>query len=184
MRARVHSEREEIEQAIADYSKAIELRASDDSLYSGRGFAALKKGDKAAAVEDFSKAIELKPDEGAYYTARSYVYVSQGDSAKAIDDFTRLMALKPDDKDLILRRANLYLKLNKPNEALADYEKILTKDPQNVIALAGKGEAIAKQGNRRAGAEELQKALQIASDPKEKEEIQTKLREIGVGPLQ
>jgi hypothetical protein len=50
--------------------------------------------------------------------------------------------------------------------------------------LAGKGEAIAKQGNRRAGAEELQKALQIASDPKEKEGIQTKLREIGVGPLQ
>jgi len=95
-----------------------------------------------------------------------------------------LIALNPDDEDLILRRANLYLKLNKPNEALADYEKVLTKDPQNVVALAGKGEAIAKQGNRRAGAEELQKALQIASDPKQKEGIQTKLREIGVGPLQ
>jgi predicted Zn-dependent protease len=110
--------------------------------------------------------------------------VSQRDFLKAIDDFTRLIALRPDDKDLTLRRANLYLKLNRPNEALADCEKILAKDPQNVVAMAGKGEAIAKQGNRRAGAEELQKALQIASDPKEKEGIQAKLREIGVGPLQ
>ena len=137
-----------------------------------------------AAAEDFSRAIELKPDEGAYYTARSYIYVSEGDSAKAVDDFTRLIALRPEDKDLLLRRAQLYLKLNRMNEALADYKNVLAKDPQNVAALAGKGETIAKQGNRRTGAEELQKALQIASDPKKKEEIQAKLREMGVGPLQ
>ena len=68
-------------------------------------------------------------------------------------------------------------------ESLADYEKVLAKEPDNVAALAGKGEVIANQGNRRAGAEFLQQALRLATDPKEKETIQTKLRGIGVGPL-
>jgi tetratricopeptide (TPR) repeat protein len=144
----------------------------------------LKKGDKTAALEDFSKGLELKPNQAAYYTARSYIYMSQGDFARAIDDFTRLLALNPDDKDLRLKRASLYLKVNETNEALADYEKVLANDARNVIALAGRGEALAKQGHRRAGAEALQQALQIASDPKKKVEIEAKLREIGVGPLQ
>ena len=66
----------------------------------------------------------------------------------------------------------------------ADYEKVLAKDPKNATALAGEGEVIAKKGDRRAGAAKLQQALQLASDPKDKERIQVKLREIGVGPLQ
>ena len=86
--------------------------------------------------------------------------------------------------DLHLRRADLYLQLNETDEALADYEQVLAKDPKNVTALAGKGEVIARKGDRRAGATQLQQALQLASDPKEKERIQFMLREIGVGPLQ
>jgi predicted TPR repeat methyltransferase len=73
--------------------------------------------------------------------------------------------------------------LNKLDESLADYEKVLAKDPKNVAALAGKGEVIAKKGDRRAGAEQLQAALRLATDPKDKESIQAKLRAIGVGPL-
>src|SRR5262249_50753514 len=153
-------------------------------LYEARGFARLKKGDKSGALEDFGKAIELKPAEGAYYTARLYIYLNEGDSEKAAGDYTHLIELKPDDMDLYLRRADLYLKLNKNDQALADYEKVLAKDSNNVAALAGKGEAIAKKGDRRDGAAQLQQALKLASDPKEKERIQAKLREIGVGPLQ
>ena len=50
-------------------------------------------------------------------------------------------------------------------------------------ALAGKGEVIANQGDRKAGAELLQQALRLATGPKEQEKIQAKLRGIGVGPL-
>ena len=66
---------------------------------------------------------------------------------------------------------------------MTDYERVLAKDPKNVEALAGRGEMVAKKGDRRAGAEQLRQALQLASDPKEKDVIQSKLRAIGVGPL-
>ncbi|MBV9130544.1 MAG: tetratricopeptide repeat protein, partial [Verrucomicrobia bacterium] len=102
---------------------------------------------------------------------------------KALGDLTHLIALKPDHIELYLRRANLYLQLNKKDESLADYERVLAKDPQNVAALAGKGEVIAKKGNRRAGAEQLEEALRLATDPRDKANIQAKLHGIGVGPL-
>ena len=184
LRAQVNYEKDQFDPAIADYSKAIGLRSDDAALYSARGFARLKKGDKSGALEDFSKAIALQPGESAYYTDRLYIYLSRGDAEKAVGDFTHLIALKPDETDLYLRRADLYLKLNKYEEARADYEKVLANDPNNVAALSGEGEVIAKRGDRRAGAAKLQQALQLASDPKDKERIQVKLREIGVGPIQ
>ena len=82
-----------------------------------------------------------------------------------------------------MRRADLNRKLRQYDESLADYEKVLSKEPANVRALVGKGEVIANQGNRKAGAELLQEALRLATDPKEQEKIQAKLRGIGVGPL-
>ena len=126
---------------------------------------------------------ELKPDEISYYEARLYLYNSTDNFEKALGDLTHLIALKPDETDLFFRRAEIYLKLGRNDESLADYEKVLAKNPKNVAALAGKGEVIAKKGDRRAGAEQLQQALRLATDPKEKENIQAKLRAIGVGPL-
>ena len=117
------------------------------------------------------------------YEARLYLYTDEKDSEKILGDLTHLIALKPAETDLYMRRADLYLKLNKYDEALVDYERILAKDPKNTRALAGKGEVIAMKGDRKAGAAQLQEALQMATDPKEKEGIQAKLRAIGVGPL-
>jgi tRNA A-37 threonylcarbamoyl transferase component Bud32 len=48
--------------AIADYTKAIELKPDDASTYHSRGDAKKAKGDLAGASVDYSKAIELKPD--------------------------------------------------------------------------------------------------------------------------
>jgi tetratricopeptide (TPR) repeat protein len=143
----------------------------------------LKKEDKSGALKDFTKAIEVMPDDSSYYEARLYIYNSENDSEKALGDLIHLIALQPDRIELYLHRANLYLKLTKYDESLADYEKVLATEPKNVSALAGKGEAIARKGDRKAGAEQLREALRLATDPKEKEAIQARLRAIGVGPL-
>ena len=45
--------------AIADFSKAIELNASDASAYYSRGLAYLGQGQKALAKEGLLKAMEL-----------------------------------------------------------------------------------------------------------------------------
>ena len=50
------------DEAIADYTKAIELHPKHMLAYNGRGTAYERKGDKARAVADFHQALVLNPN--------------------------------------------------------------------------------------------------------------------------
>ncbi len=58
-RAVAHGLAGDIDSAIADYSKAIEIEPSNASAYDNRGRAYAMKGDHARAAEDQTKAEEL-----------------------------------------------------------------------------------------------------------------------------
>ena len=76
------------EGAIADYTRAIELKPSFPDAYYNRGNAKQVKGDVGAALADFSKAIELKPDLAAAYNKR-------GEAKQAAEKETRLLETPP-----------------------------------------------------------------------------------------
>jgi len=52
----------ELDQAIADFDKAIELDPELAEAYNDRGYAYYLKGEVAKAVSDFEKCIELSND--------------------------------------------------------------------------------------------------------------------------
>ena len=62
------------QEAIENFSKAIDAYPDDASLYNNRGltYFELKKYDKA--LSDFSKAIQLKPDYTVAYCNRGLAY--------------------------------------------------------------------------------------------------------------
>jgi tetratricopeptide (TPR) repeat protein len=72
--------------AIADYSKAIELKPDLAEAYSNRGNARSALGDKQGAIADYSKAIELKPDLAGAYNNRGLARSDLGDKQGAIED--------------------------------------------------------------------------------------------------
>ncbi len=55
----------DMDNAIADFSKAIELKPNDGRAYESRGRAYASKGDYMHAVEDVTKAGELTPKTAA-----------------------------------------------------------------------------------------------------------------------
>ena len=154
------------------------------SLFAARGFARLKKGDKSGAVEDFTKAIELKPDEDVYYEARLYLENGENDFQKALGDLTHLIDLKPDETDLLLAtRGNL----PQTPQVRRVAGGLRESSGQRTRRMSRPWLAKEKSSQKRVTAEpvrnNLQQALRLATDPKEKEKIQTRLRAIGVGPL-
>ena len=62
------------DEAIADYSKAIEINPVDPSLYNNRAmiYGTLLKWNKA--IEDLSKVIELEPQNSSAISKREYAY--------------------------------------------------------------------------------------------------------------
>jgi len=87
--------------AIADLSKAIELKPDYADAYHDRGVAYRRKGDYDLAIADYSKAIELRPDYAFYYHARGDAYRGRGDYDRANADLSRAIELEPSRRAVV-----------------------------------------------------------------------------------
>ena len=76
----------ELDLAIADYNKAVEIFPSFTEAYFNRGIANAKQGNYSRALTDYSKAIELNPGFSAAYEQRAVIYYQLKDYGKAWDD--------------------------------------------------------------------------------------------------
>jgi protein O-mannosyl-transferase len=67
-RGNIFNERDQLNEAMADYQKAIAINPGFARALNNRGIVFAKAGRNAEALEDFNKAIAFKPDfEKAYY---------------------------------------------------------------------------------------------------------------------
>ncbi|PZS00439.1 MAG: hypothetical protein DLM69_06405 [Candidatus Chloroheliales bacterium] len=91
-----HAERK-YEQAVSEYSHAIELVPNDAVAYNGRGLAwrGLESFDQAIA--DFSRAIELNPDYPDAYYNRARVYAALGRKKASRLDLEKASELGSDE---------------------------------------------------------------------------------------
>jgi tetratricopeptide (TPR) repeat protein len=80
--------------AIADFTKGIELNPNDASGYYTRGVARLWD-DLNGAIADYSKAIEIKPDWPYSYKERGYALSLKSNWDGAIADYTKTVELMP-----------------------------------------------------------------------------------------
>src|SRR6266498_1237117 len=82
--------------AIADFTRAIELNPKDDAPYYNRAQAKRLKNDTAGAIADYTRAIELKPDYARAYYNRAMVKKENGDATGAGADFKTAEKLDPE----------------------------------------------------------------------------------------
>src|SRR3989344_7272327 len=61
--AYVYEMENNLNNAISEYKKAIELEPNNFRFHSNLGSAFIKKGDNKAALEEYKKALSLKPDD-------------------------------------------------------------------------------------------------------------------------
>src|ERR1700744_5007297 len=85
--------------AMADYTRAIELKPDDAEAYNNRGFAKQSGNDLAGALADYNQAIKLKPDFAAAYANRGRIEEIEFDFKDAIADYRRAMKLAPTNAD-------------------------------------------------------------------------------------
>ncbi|KKL71137.1 hypothetical protein LCGC14_2097910, partial [marine sediment metagenome] len=84
-----------LEQALADYTKALELDPDFVLAYHNRGLAYANLGDLEQAIADYTKALELDQTLVRAYINRGAAYQKSGDLEQAIRDFGRYLDLVP-----------------------------------------------------------------------------------------
>lgn len=74
---------DQIDKAVKDFGKVIEINNQNVRAYFYRGIASMSAGDFQNAIEDFDRTIELKPDHGTAFIARGSAYAQSGNDYEA-----------------------------------------------------------------------------------------------------
>ena len=77
--------------AVADFSKAIEVRTGFACSYDHRGLVYEKLGDSARAIADYTAALAIAPHNADALYHRGSAYAATGESEKAVADFQLLV---------------------------------------------------------------------------------------------
>src|SRR6266404_1262907 len=100
--------KDQIEQAIADFSELIRIAPKRSGAFTNRGEAYRRKGEFDRAIADLDRAIALNRRQSAAWFNRGIAYSDKGDPDRAIADYSQAIRLNSRDAWYFNNRGNSY----------------------------------------------------------------------------
>jgi tetratricopeptide (TPR) repeat protein len=94
-RGTYYDEHNQLDLALADYDRAIELLPAYLKTYVRRGIVYGKRNQYDLALNDFNRVISVRPDDAIALSNRGNVYKLKGDCALAVEDYSRALQIDP-----------------------------------------------------------------------------------------
>ncbi len=161
-RGNTHAQSGNLEQAIADYSRAIELAPDFVDAYNNRGFAYARAGNLEKAFADYGQAIELNPGYALVYLNRGSAYAESGDLERAIADYDRAIELDPGYALAHFNRGLVHAKTGSLEQAIQDYDRAIELEPDYADAYFGRGNAYYVAGDPERALLDYSKVIELA----------------------
>jgi len=130
-----HLSKGDLDPAIADYTKVIQIDPAYSPAYYHRGIANESRAQYDQAIADFSKAVEINPRHGGAFAARARIYLKTNQRTLALRDAEIAVSLDPFDEELLDTRAHIYEALGRTQRAVADYRRVLSSNPSTKSAI-------------------------------------------------
>jgi len=96
-RGLAYAEERIYQNAISDFTAALNREPSDERLYYDRGTAYVANKQYDLGEQDLSRAIELKPDDERAYVNRSTIYYIREEYDRALKDLKKAVELNPNN---------------------------------------------------------------------------------------
>lgn len=156
--------------ALADYTRVIELDPQLTAAYVGRGNALSAAGRHEPAMADFEHALRLEPDRLDALRGRADAARELHLWDRCLADNNRILELQPSNRDALFGRGFALIESGEPSRAIPDFEACLVREPdlfEAVLNLAIACERAGKVGPMRthyARVLELRPAPKTAAD--------------------
>ena len=153
--ARLRNTKDDLEGALADFSKAIELKPDFVEAYSGRGWIHRKRNgfNKVYLIYKQNRS-RTRSKPGCQLSIRGEIRYAKGDFADALTSFSRAIELNPNYAIAYNNRGLIKKKSNDLEGALADYNKAIELDPELASAYKNRAGVKLAKGDS-AGARRL-----------------------------
>ncbi len=160
---------ERYEDAIAPYSKAVELIGTPEEqhwiVFFARGIVYERTGNWEGAEADFRKALELRPEQPQVMNYLGYSYLEQQTNyEEALDLIERAVALRPDSGYIIDSLGWGLYKLGRYDEAVGHMEKAVERMPVDPIVNDHLGDVYWAVGRKLEARFQWKRALSFVTD--------------------
>ncbi|MHC4663970.1 MAG: tetratricopeptide repeat protein [Planctomycetota bacterium] len=168
--AYVKLEQGELEDAIKDYTKVIELKPEWANGYLGRGVAWERAGDFDRAISDYTKVIELDPNNEQAYFNRGNAKCANGNFEGAIKDYGK--AIELGNKHMYTytyaynNRGDAKREMGDLDGAIEDYNMAIDLKPDWARPHVNRGLARERKGNNSDAIADYSKVIEF--DPESK----------------
>ncbi|WP_298361851.1 tetratricopeptide repeat protein [uncultured Litoreibacter sp.] len=172
------------DEAIAAYSKSIELRGEDNRaswpVYYARGIVHERNDDFAAMESDFRKALELQPNHPDILNYLGYALVEQQIKLdEALGMIETAVAERPDSGYITDSLGWVFYRLGRYEEAVGPMERAVSLLPVDPIVNDHLGDVYWKVDRKREAEFQWKRALSFDPEEEEAERIRRKL-EVGL----
>ena len=133
------------DQAVVDYTKAIDLDPNSAKAYNNRGVAYAQEGSLTRAIDDFTMAIACNPKDAEAYNNRGLAYTKENNLSQALFNFTRAIETDTFYSKAYNNRALVYYGLKEYQKAWGDVHTVQAiggkVDPYFIVELIKADEA-------------------------------------------
>jgi Flp pilus assembly protein TadD len=126
--------RGQLDEAIAEYSRAVELHPNDATANNSLGGALLATGDAGEAIAHFSLALKIRPDYFDAHYNLGNALIATNDFPDAIEQFRAAVRLHPDDADAEANLGGALAETGQYAEAKTHLERALEINPNHALA--------------------------------------------------
>ncbi len=149
------------EDAISEYTAAIEHDPHYAPYYFDRAGMLHRLGRDEEAVADYETAIQMSPPLPEAYYNRGDIRAALGDLDGALSDFGYALELTPNFVDAYLYRASVLSELGRDEEARKDVFTGLALDPNNAPLLSIRGQLDAAAGDADAAVDAFERVIEL-----------------------
>lgn len=160
-RAEALSLKGELDAALSDINRALEINPDLPMAYKIRASVNWERGDLMRAVEDITFVIDHDPDDEQSYYFRASVRMHLDQYSSAIEDLTSLLIRDPFDTQAYYARSQCHWEMNQLNFALEDLDGALEIQPQDVSSLTFRGAIRYELDEWDAAKADIDRALEI-----------------------
>jgi tetratricopeptide (TPR) repeat protein len=150
-----------VEEAMAEYEKAITLEPNLDAARLGMGEALMQQGKLDDAIAQFTKVLELNPDNSAARLQVGVLRGRQGKYDEAVTAFSEVLRRHPDDLAAHNNLGNVLTLEGKYDEAVEHFRKAVQIRPQHASSHNNLALAYKKLGRTADAIAEYREAIRL-----------------------
>ena len=163
-RGLVYWVRDELDEAIDDYSESLLRMPRNPAVLHGRGVAYLERkrpGDAVRAIDDFSKAIEIDDTilENFFNRGLAYSMLGGAHDDQSLKDLHHILTIDPDHTGALNNLCWFMSLADRASEGMPYCERALSIDPDYYLAYDSRGLAYAMLGDYEKAIEDFKRFL-------------------------